>query len=121
MRDIRSDLQERANLIEDEISRTGSHFEQLRRQHDARVGELKAELAALGVLMEAEQQRMLSGPRPIEPEDQRGSNDLAPVQSELRHIGERIRQLQDGKIAPDAPPQVAERRFREPNERRGGY
>jgi hypothetical protein len=125
MRDIRSDLEERAKLIEDEATRAVAHFdkkiEELRREHDARVGKLRAELAVLNVLMESEQQRMPSGPRPIEPEDQRVLHDSAPAQSELRYIGERIRQLQDGSLTPAASPQVAERRSREPNERRGGY
>ena len=61
MRDIRSDLEERAKLIEDEATRAVAHFdkkiEELRREHDARVGKLRAELAVLNVLMESEQQR----------------------------------------------------------------
>jgi hypothetical protein len=120
MRDIRNDLQERAKLIEDEISRTASQFEQLRREHDARMGQLKSELAVLGVLMESEQLRMASEP-PIEHEHQRMPNDLAPVQTELRHIGDRIRQLQAEKPAPIEASEVAERRMREPNGRRGSY
>jgi hypothetical protein len=35
MRDIRSDLQERAKLIENEISRTTAHFEIKRREQPA--------------------------------------------------------------------------------------
>jgi hypothetical protein len=121
MRDIRSDLEERVKLIEDEATRVGAHFdkkiEELRREHDARVGKLRAELAALNLLMEAEQQRVPSGPGPMKPEDPRALHDSAPAQSELRHIGERIRQLQDERLA-EAGPDVAVRR---PNERRGGY
>jgi hypothetical protein len=120
MRDIRSDLQERAKLIEDEISRTSAHFEMQRREHDARLGQLKSELAVLGVLMESEQKRMASEP-PVEHQHQRLQNDLAPVQSELRHIGDRIRQLPNGRTAPNESLEVAERPAREPNERRGGY
>jgi hypothetical protein len=49
MRDIRSDLQERAKLIEGQISSAYTHFEkvieQLQSEHDARVAEFKSELA----------------------------------------------------------------------------
>jgi hypothetical protein len=107
MRDILKDLQERASLIEDEIFRTESHFEELKRERDIRVGELKAELAVLGVLMDSERQRLPNVPRQMEPEEQRALHNLAPAQSDLRHIGERIRQLQDGSLA---PLQFAERR-----------
>jgi hypothetical protein len=62
MRDIRSDLQERARLIEDQISAAYAHFEkmieQLQSEREGRVSELKSELTALGKLMEAEHRRM---------------------------------------------------------------
>jgi hypothetical protein len=62
MRDIRNDLQERARLIEDQISAAYAQFEkmveQLQGERDGRVSELKAELTALGKLMEAEHRRM---------------------------------------------------------------
>jgi translation initiation factor 2 beta subunit (eIF-2beta)/eIF-5 len=84
MRDIRSDLQERANLIEEEITAAIAHFEktveQLQSECDARVAKLRAELAVLGVLIESEHQRMPnSGPRPIETEHQRTPNGPRPV------------------------------------------
>jgi hypothetical protein len=112
MRDIRSDLQERANLIEEEISETVVHFEKtverLQGERDVRVAQLKAELAVLGVLIEAEHQRMpndprpiepehspmsygplpgrmLNGPRPVESEHQRMPNGLRPMESERQH------------------------------------
>jgi hypothetical protein len=103
MRDIRNDLQERANLIEKEITAAIAHFENqveaLRREYDSRVAELKAETAVLGVLMESEHQRMPSDTRPIEPEYQRMPNASRPIESELHHIGDRLRQLQDGRPA----------------------
>jgi hypothetical protein len=103
MRDIRSDLQERAKLIEEDITRAVGHFEKqvepLKREYDARVAELKAELAVLGVLMESEHQRMQSDTRPIEPEYQRMPNASGPIESEIHHIGDRLRQLQDGRPA----------------------
>jgi hypothetical protein len=51
MRDIRSDLQERASLIEQEIAAAGIDFDKAVEQLQ---GKLKAELAALGVAMLAE-------------------------------------------------------------------
>jgi hypothetical protein len=62
MRDIRSDLQERVRLIEDQISTSYAQFEkmieQLQSEREARVSELKAELSVLGKLMEVEHRRM---------------------------------------------------------------
>ena len=55
MRDIRSDLQERANFIEKQIAATGTDFEKMLQQLQ-RI--LKAELAALSVAMLAEHYRM---------------------------------------------------------------
>jgi hypothetical protein len=48
MRDIRGDLQERANLIEKHITAAGNDFEKTVEQLRCK---LKAELAALGVAM----------------------------------------------------------------------
>jgi len=83
MRDIRSDLQERANLIEQEIANAVGHFERaierLQGERDTRVAELKAELAVLGVLIESEHQRMPNDPRPIESEHQRMPSGPRPM------------------------------------------
>jgi hypothetical protein len=66
MRDIRSDLQERAKLIEEHISTAYAHFEkivqQLQSEHEARVAECKSELAAISKLMDCEHRRMGSPP-----------------------------------------------------------
>jgi hypothetical protein len=90
MRDIRSDLQERANLIEQEIANAVGHFERaierLQGERDTRVAELKAELAVLGVLIESEQQRMPNDQRPIEFEQQRMPNDPRPIESEHQRM-----------------------------------
>jgi hypothetical protein len=100
MRDIRNDLEERAKLIEAEATRATAHFEKqiepLRREYDARVAELKAELAVLNVLMESEQQRMQNEVEPV---------DHAPkvsetVESELQHISDRLRKLRDREPRP---------------------
>ena len=59
MRDIRSDLQERAILIDEQIRAAYSHFEQtveqLKNEHDARVVDLKSGLTMIGKFMEFEQ------------------------------------------------------------------
>jgi hypothetical protein len=62
MCDIRTDLQERARLIEDQISAAYAQFEkmieQLQTEREGRVSDLKSELAAVVKLMEAEDRRM---------------------------------------------------------------
>ena len=58
MRDIRSDLQERAALIDEQIRAAYSHFEktveQLKNEHDARVADLKSGLTMIAKFMEFE-------------------------------------------------------------------
>jgi hypothetical protein len=54
MRDIRGDLQERADFIEKQIAAAGDDFEKAVEQLQ---GKLKAEIAALGVAMLAEHYR----------------------------------------------------------------
>ena len=62
MRDIRNDLQERADLIQDRIKAAAVHFErvveQLRNEHDASVADLKASLAMIAKLMEFEERHV---------------------------------------------------------------
>jgi hypothetical protein len=71
MRDIRSDLQERARLFEHEITTVNSRFqntiEQLQKERDKRVAELNAELASLRVLIESEEVRLGNAQRPVAP------------------------------------------------------
>jgi enamine deaminase RidA (YjgF/YER057c/UK114 family) len=59
MRDIRSDLQERATLIEEQIRAAYAHFEkifeQIQHEHDARIADLKSGLAMVAKFMEFEQ------------------------------------------------------------------
>ena len=58
MRDIRSDLQERANFLEEQISGTYAHFEkavqQLQSERDARVAELPGAHTMINKLIEFE-------------------------------------------------------------------
>src|SRR3990170_447222 len=62
MRDIRGDLQDRAALLEEQINAHEAQFEklieQLKREHDSRVEDLKAELEAVNRLMEVELRRL---------------------------------------------------------------
>jgi hypothetical protein len=64
MRDIRGDLQERANLLEQQINAAKNHFEklveQLKREHESRLRDLKAELDTVNSVMEIEHQRLRS-------------------------------------------------------------
>jgi hypothetical protein len=61
MRDIRSDLRERAEFLKEQINAANTAFEQriseIRQQHDNQLRDLKATFDALNTLMKAEQQR----------------------------------------------------------------
>ena len=58
MRDIRSDLEERAHIIEEQLRAVYGHFEkavqQLQNERDARVSDLKGTLAMIDKLMQFE-------------------------------------------------------------------
>lgn len=62
MRDIRGDLQDRAGLLEEQINAHEAQFdkliEQLKREHDSRLEDLKAELEAVNRLLEVELRRL---------------------------------------------------------------
>src|SRR3990170_8532656 len=66
MRDIRGDLQDRAGLLEEQISAHEAQFEklidQLKREHESRLEDLKAELEAVNRLIEVELRRLDSPP-----------------------------------------------------------
>jgi hypothetical protein len=70
MRDIRSDLQERATLIDDQIRAAVAHYEktiqQLQTERDARIADLKSGLAMLAKFMEFEE-RFLHNTAPVVP------------------------------------------------------
>jgi chromosome segregation ATPase len=61
MRDIRGDLQERANMFEQQINAAQDQFEklidQLKREKDSRLADLKAELDAVNRVIEIEHRR----------------------------------------------------------------
>ena len=65
MRDIRGDLQERANMFEQQINAAQDQFEklieQLKKEKDSKLGDLNAELEAVNRVMEIEHRRLRSG------------------------------------------------------------
>jgi hypothetical protein len=66
MRDIRSDLQERAAMIGEHIKATQAQFEtmleQIKRDHEGKVRDFRAELDAVNVLIGMEQRRHEGAP-----------------------------------------------------------
>ena len=62
MRDIRSDLEERAQIIQEQFRGTNAHFEkvmqQLQNERDARVADLKCTLGMIDKLMQFETSAM---------------------------------------------------------------
>jgi hypothetical protein len=66
MRDIRGDLQDRAALLGEQINAQEAQFdqliEQLKREHDTRLEDFKAELDAVNRLMELELRRIEAAP-----------------------------------------------------------
>lgn len=82
MRDIRGDLQDRAALLEEQINAHEAQFEklvdQLKREHESRLEDLKAELEAVNRLMEVELRRLETAPAASAPSRE-------PVQHVSRH------------------------------------
>ena len=64
MRDIRGDLQDRANLLAEQISTAQGHFEryldQLKREHETRVKDLKSALDSVRMVIGIEGRRLQS-------------------------------------------------------------
>ncbi len=62
MRDIRGDLQDRVNLLEEQMKAQQGQFEnlieQIKREHEARLEALQTELDAVNTLMEVENRRL---------------------------------------------------------------
>ena len=91
MRDIRSDLKDRAALIENEINTAQQDFDhqlqQLKSGREATIEGLRMELAAINKLMEAEYRRISTAPEPQAPEYRRGheAEEAAP-QAEYRRV-----------------------------------
>jgi hypothetical protein len=70
MRDIRSDLHERATLVDEQIRSAYFHFEktveQLKNEHNVRVADLKSGLTMIATFMEFEQRYFRSDSPPME-------------------------------------------------------
>ena len=66
MRDISGDLQDRANLIAEQISAVqgqfDKHIEQLKREHEARLEDLKSALDTVRMVIGIEGQRLGNSP-----------------------------------------------------------
>jgi len=69
MRDIRSDLQERANPIDEQIKAACDHFErsvrQLQNERDARISELQSALSMIAKFLEFEDRNMPNATRTV--------------------------------------------------------
>ena len=95
MRDIRGDLQDRAALLEEQINAHEAQFdkliEQLKREHDSRLEDLKTELEAVTRLMELELRRLETAPAA-----QRGARPRATA----RHMPSISRSMPAASSAP---------------------
>jgi hypothetical protein len=80
MRDIRGDLQDRAGLLEEQIKAHEAQFdqliEQLKREHDQRLDDLKTELEAVNRLLELELRRVETAP----------AAPSAPAREQVHHV-----------------------------------
>ena len=84
MRDIRVDLQDRANLIKKQMSAAQAQFdklvERLKLEHQSRLKEPKAELEAIKLLTEKEHRRLVGSwslaPQPQNPQPQSAGQDI---------------------------------------------
>jgi hypothetical protein len=111
MRDIRTDLQERVRLIEEQINLAYAHFEKvishLQKERDERITELKGELQALGKLIQVEQRRMLESDqkRAAEAEQLRSAEmeQRRAAEIEQRRTAELVQRRNDNVLTLTAP------------------
>jgi hypothetical protein len=96
MRDIRGDLQDRAALLEEQINAHEAQFDklidQLKREHDQRLEDLKAELDAVNRLLDLELRRVEPAPAP------------APAREHVQHVSRHA--PQHAQPTPHAQPQL---------------
>jgi hypothetical protein len=89
MRDIRSDLKDRAALIENEINAAQEDFDhqlhKLKSEREGRIEGLRMELAAINKLMEAEYRRISTPPEPQANRRGHEAEESAP-QTEYRRV-----------------------------------
>ncbi|HKQ55189.1 MAG TPA: hypothetical protein VJT12_04780 [Methyloceanibacter sp.] len=97
MRDIRGDLQDRAALLGEQISAQETQFdqliEQLKREHDTRLEDFRAELDAVNRLMELELRRIETAPP-------------SPRAQAHEQMGQAAHQPHHHHLQPQAQPQV---------------
>ena len=99
MRDIRGDLQDRASLLEEQISAHQAQFEkfveQITAEHEARLKDLRAEFSAVTKLLELEQRRLGNAPQaPMSTPAQAAPQDVHQHQSAHQPATNEL--LQDG-------------------------
>lgn len=99
MRDIRGDLQDRANLLEEQINAHEAQFDklidQLKREHDGRLEDLKTELEAVNRLLELELRRLEAAP----------PQPSAPVRESPRHVSRPAAAPASHQVVQHAAPQ----------------
>ena len=103
MRDIRGDLQDRAALLEEQINVHEAQFDklidQLKREHDQRLEDLKTELEAVNRLLELELRRLETAPAaPSAPVREQAHH--APRHDVSRHAPQQHAQHQPAQHAP---------------------
>jgi len=93
MRDIRPDLEERIAVLKEQLNAEQTELErrinQIRQQHDNKVGDLQAQLVAISTVLKAEQRRLWNSPqahRSADASPQTKSPDHAQPQTRLLDI-----------------------------------
>ena len=85
MRDIRGDLQDRGNLLEQQIDAAQDQFdkliEQLTREHDSRLEGLKSELDAVNAVIQTENRRLCHAPSVLKAQPQFRPSQPPPQQT----------------------------------------
>jgi hypothetical protein len=106
MRDIRDDLEDRVKLLRELINAAQAqferHLEQIKREHDGRLGGLKADLDAVTLLLGVEDRRLGSAPPAPKAQPQSRQPQSPPVpprqaQPRPRLADFLIRKLGDGR------------------------
>jgi hypothetical protein len=113
MRDIRNDLQDRANLLEEQINSAEAQFEslveQLRAEHENTIADLKAEFEAVSRLLEVEERRLANvpaTPAPVPtPAPKAQPQPRTPVHSPLPHQHAPVQPQPTAQARPQSQPQ----------------
>ena len=107
MRDIRGDLQDRAALLEEQLNAHEAQFEklieQIKREHDQRLEDLKTELEAVNRLLDLELRRIETAPA-TQSAPAREPVHREPVHHVARHAPQHTPPHQAAAHAPHQPP-----------------